>query len=72
MAVVRPAPGGRLDTAELVQWARERLAGYKIPKGWVVVEQMPMTAMGKVQKFLLSQRLSPENGLDTSRAAETL
>lgn len=52
VGVLRPRDGG-LDVAEVEQWARERLAPYKIPKRWVVVDEMPMTATGKLQKFVL-------------------
>jgi fatty-acyl-CoA synthase len=34
-----------------------RLAPYKLPKQWTVVETMPLTASGKVQKFLLREQL---------------
>ena len=34
-----------------------RLAPYKLPKQWAVVEAMPLTASGKVQKFLLREQL---------------
>jgi len=49
--------GNGLDVAEVEQWARERLAPYKIPKRWVVVDEMPMTVTGKVQKFLLREAI---------------
>jgi acyl-coenzyme A synthetase/AMP-(fatty) acid ligase len=54
-------PGARVEIADLERWARQRLAPYKIPKRWVVVDEMPMTAMGKVQKFVLRQQLSFEH-----------
>jgi len=57
VAVLRPRAGTDIDTTELETWTRERLAPYKIPKRWVVVEEMPMTAMGKVQKFLLREAI---------------
>ncbi len=62
VAVVRPAPGVAADALVLEQFSRERLAPYKIPKQWVFTEDMPMTASGKVQKFLLRERFA-ETGL---------
>jgi fatty-acyl-CoA synthase len=47
-----------LDPADVEAWARERLAPYKVPKRWVVVDELPVTAMGKVQKFVLRDHLS--------------
>lgn len=35
-----------------------RLAPYKRPKQWLVVDAMPVTPYGKVQKFLLRERLT--------------
>ena len=58
VAVLRARPETEIDTGEVESWTRERLAPYKIPKRWVVVEEMPMTAMGKVQKFLLREALA--------------
>ncbi len=58
VAVLRARPDTRIDTTELESWTRERLAPYKIPKRWVVVEEMPMTPMGKIQKFLLRDALT--------------
>jgi len=54
VGVLRPR-GATVDVVEVEKWARERLAAYKIPKRWVVVDEMPMTATGKVQKFLLRE-----------------
>ncbi|EHI14492.1 class I adenylate-forming enzyme family protein [Mycolicibacterium thermoresistibile] len=37
----------------LVQQARDRLAGYKIPVRWFTVREFPVTPTGKVQRFAL-------------------
>ena len=57
VAVLVPSAGATVDPAEIESWARERLAPFKIPKRWVVVDAMPMTATGKVQKFVLREGL---------------
>lgn len=46
-------PGASLDTAEVVSWARERLANYKVPRFVEVVETLPRNASGKVLKVQL-------------------
>jgi fatty-acyl-CoA synthase len=56
-AVVQAAPGAAPDTAALEEFARERLASYKVPKRWVVVDELPLTSSGKVQKFVLREQL---------------
>ncbi len=43
-----------LSTDELRRWARDRLAGYKIPKLiYLLTAPLPRTASGKVQKLRL-------------------
>jgi fatty-acyl-CoA synthase len=45
--------GASLAEAEMIAFARERLAGFKIPKGLTVLDELPKTATGKIQKFVL-------------------
>lgn len=49
-AVVVPWPGQTVDGDELVRGAREVLAGFKVPRHVVVVEELPKNAAGKVVK----------------------
>jgi bile acid-coenzyme A ligase len=53
-------PGARVRKAELAAHCGRRLAGYKIPKQFTFVDQVPRSAAGKVQRW----RLAPhhENG----------
>jgi acyl-CoA synthetase (AMP-forming)/AMP-acid ligase II len=44
---------GSLDARALLAFARERLAGYKIPRDVVQVRELPRTASGKVRKHAL-------------------
>src|SRR3954469_121378 len=46
--------GARVDDAELVAWCRERLAGYKLPRAIVRVDELPRTDSGKLLKGRLS------------------
>ena len=46
-------PGATLTDEELRGFARERLAGFKVPKGLTIVAELPKTATGKIQKFVL-------------------
>lgn len=52
-AVVVPKPGATLDAAALVAGVRDRLDGYKAPKSVIVVDELPRTSTGKVQKNVL-------------------
>lgn len=56
-AFLVPQPGmpmAALDADEVRQFSRQRLAPHKIPHAWVVVESLPKTATGKVNKKLLA------------------
>ena len=44
---------GELESAALEAVCRERLASFKVPRKFVKVDQLPRTALGKVQKHLL-------------------
>ena len=46
------------DPEELVEFARERLARFKVPKQIEVVDELPKTGTGKIQKFRLREDLS--------------
>lgn len=43
-------PRGNLDPGELLSFARERLAAYKLPKSAVIVPALPRTGAGKIDK----------------------
>jgi acyl-CoA synthetase (AMP-forming)/AMP-acid ligase II len=49
-ACVIPRPGRTLAAEELIAWARERMANYKVPRHVVMLEAFPMTASNKVHK----------------------
>jgi malonyl-CoA/methylmalonyl-CoA synthetase len=53
-AFVVPSPSTRLDEAELITFAHERLAAYKCPKRVVTVDKLPRNAMGKIQRSALN------------------
>lgn len=45
---------GMTETADtLLAWSRENMANYKVPRFIEIRDQLPLTASGKVQKFLL-------------------
>ncbi|MGE5145228.1 MAG: AMP-binding protein, partial [Candidatus Eiseniibacteriota bacterium] len=52
-AYVIPRPGRAVDDAALRVYCREHLAGYKVPKSFVVVDDLPRTPAGKVRKHVL-------------------
>jgi fatty-acyl-CoA synthase len=60
VAFVRLAPGRQVDGEDLQRFVREHLAPHKTPREWVFVDELPMTASGKVQKFALRDRFVAE------------
>jgi fatty-acyl-CoA synthase len=57
-AVIRPQPGGPQPQPDLLdQHCRAHLAAYKTPRLWFYVDEFPMTPSGKIQKFVLTERI---------------
>ncbi|HEX5615798.1 MAG TPA: class I adenylate-forming enzyme family protein [Acidimicrobiia bacterium] len=48
------------ETETLREWCRARLAGYKAPERVIVVPELPVTAMMKVDKRALAERATEE------------
>jgi long-chain acyl-CoA synthetase len=49
-AVVALTQGAAPDEAALIEFCRERLAGFKIPRAVEFVDDLPKTATGKIRK----------------------
>jgi carnitine-CoA ligase len=65
LALVQVLPGEAADPAELEAWCRERLADFKVPRYIQVVESLPKTATGRLQKGRLREALvDPEQWWD--------
>jgi len=58
MALVIPRDGAAPAADELVAFARERLAGYKLPRVVSFVDELPRTPSGKVLKRELRERFA--------------
>ncbi|MBN8499945.1 MAG: AMP-binding protein, partial [Sphingomonadales bacterium] len=54
-AVCVPKPGHTIDSASIVTWARERLAGFKVPKSVDVIEALPRNPSGKILRRALRE-----------------
>ena len=55
-ALIIPRPGARPAPEDIIAFARERLAGYKLPRSVDVVSELPRTPSGKVLKRELRER----------------
>ena len=45
--------GATANESELRQFCREHLAHFKVPQGFTFITELPKTATGKVQKYIL-------------------
>ena len=46
---------GSVTEAELIEYAREHMAHFKAPRKFLLVDELPKTATGKIQKYVLRQ-----------------
>ncbi|WP_110994493.1 fatty acid CoA ligase family protein [Pseudomonas sichuanensis] len=55
VAWIRFHPGHGASEDELREWARARIAHFKVPRHFRFVDEFPMTVTGKVQKFRMRE-----------------
>ena len=56
VAFVTTAGGREVGAEELQEFARGRLAGFKVPKRIVFMDALPKTGTGKIQKYVLREQ----------------
>ncbi|MCW1384115.1 fatty acid--CoA ligase [Novosphingobium sp. KCTC 2891] len=54
-AVCVPKPGHTIDPASVIEWTRERLAGFKVPKSVDVIAALPRNPSGKILRRTLRE-----------------
>jgi fatty-acyl-CoA synthase len=57
-AVVVPRAGHTIEADEIIEFARERLAGFKSPKSVLIAAELPKNASGKVLKRQLRESVT--------------
>jgi long-chain acyl-CoA synthetase len=57
VAFVSLRPGAEVSPDDLVSWARQRIGGYKYPREVRVIDLLPLTSVGKVDRKLLRTQL---------------
>ena len=56
-------PGMEADADEIREFCKGQIAHYKIPRHVRFVESFPMTVTGKIQKYLLREKMTTDLGL---------
>jgi fatty-acyl-CoA synthase len=64
-AVVTLHPGAVADADELQAFCAERLARFKVPAGFALVDSLPRTSIGKPNRALLAERYGIASGAST-------
>ena len=60
-AYIVSAPGFELDEAAVIDWSRDKMANYKVPRSVRFLDEFPMNAGGKVLKNELRERAAQES-----------
>ena len=71
MAWVVLRPGATATIEDLAAHCQGRIARFKIPRHWKLVDGFPMTVTGKVQKFRMREIAVTELGLERAAATRT-
>ncbi len=69
MAFVMPREGSAVDPAELIAHCAPLLAPFALPRFIEIVESLPVTTTGKVEKYRLRERLRGETTWDRELTA---
>jgi fatty-acyl-CoA synthase len=69
VAWIIPRGAARPDHASIADYARGRIAHYKVPRYVRCVEEFPMTVTGKVQKYRLREMAVDQLGLEAGHPA---
>jgi len=68
-AWIRTRPGETLTAEEVREFCRDQIAHYKVPRHIRFVDEFPMTVTGKVQKFIMRERMAAELGVNEAVTA---
>ncbi len=71
LAVVIPKVGEQLTEQELRDYCKGQISHQKIPRYFQFVESYPLTASGKVQKFVLREQAIKALGLEAAANTQT-
>jgi fatty-acyl-CoA synthase len=70
-AAIKKRPDSDLTAEDVKEFCRENIAYYKVPEYVDFVEEYPMTASGKIQKYKLRQAAIERYGLEAVAGVDT-
>jgi fatty-acyl-CoA synthase len=68
-AWIKLRPGEALTAEEVREFCRDQIAHYKVPRHIRFVDEFPMTVTGKIQKFIMRERMRAELGVREAATA---
>ena len=68
-AWIKLRPGAALSAEEVQAFCRDQIAHYKVPRHIRFVDEFPMTVTGKMQKFIMRERMAAELGVKEAATA---
>ena len=71
MAYIRLKEDCEVSEEDFKEFCKGKIARYKIPKYFRIIEDYPMTASGKIQKYRLTEMAIRELGLEEAAKIET-
>ena len=71
IAYIRLREGEKMTEEEIKDYCQGKIARYKIPRYVQIIEEFPMTASGKIQKYKLREMAIENLGLQDAASVET-
>jgi fatty-acyl-CoA synthase len=68
-AWIRLRAGETLTAEEVREFCRDQIAHYKVPRHIRFVDEFPMTVTGKIQKFIMRERMTTDLGVKEDATA---
>ena len=66
-AFIAPKPGQKIVPEELKTFLKTRLSPFKVPKEYIIMNELPKSPTGKILKRALGAEGSGEQGIEGSR-----
>ena len=70
-AIIKKKPDSGLTEEDVKEYCRENIARFKVPNYVDFVDEYPMTASGKIQKYKLREAAIERHGLEEAAEVET-